>query len=406
MFAVEAKDGKWGVVNRSGTFIYKCTYYKAQITGDLIRLQATANEEPKFYNVKTPTTEIKVTRVDANAFSPEIQSAHRRMEAKALEIAIQDPMASFGFQPGTGGRQALYVDGEKLFEAKTWSLISTYEYYKESATWVFIVQDRIQGRDVEGVYGLNIYMNENTGRGHESYLIVPMEYSYIGPASDMEHAVKCITFSGAPKYFTWSGNPILPTTGNSASNASAQQATQNVNSSSNVSSPVEQQAENRPEADVSKEVYDRKFTPEVKAEKANITIKEIAIGKNYTRLKMVYVADNMADCFFLYRPYDPRGFRIEANGKTYYMVAQKGMKYRDEGRTCVNIKESLTFYLYFEALPDDVKKMNVLEEAAVIGVWEFYNMELKNKKKGFFDKLNDALDQVDEVLDQVDKAIK
>jgi hypothetical protein len=141
----------------------------------------------------------------------------------------------------------------------------------------------------------------------------------------------------------------------------------------------------------------------VKAAKANVTLKEIAIGQNYTRIKLVYVAGNMPDCFYLYRPYDPRGYYLEANGKNYYMVAQKGMKYYDEGRTCVNIKESLTLYLYFEALPEDVKKINLVEEE---GIWVFYNVELKSKKKGFFDKLNDALDQVDEVLDQVDKVMK
>jgi Ca2+-dependent lipid-binding protein len=85
-FAVEAKDGKYGVCDSKGTFIYKCTYYKAQITGDLIRLQTTANSEPKFYRTATPTTEEKVRAVDPNAFNPEIRAVHELTVKKAKAI--------------------------------------------------------------------------------------------------------------------------------------------------------------------------------------------------------------------------------------------------------------------------------------------------------------------------------
>jgi hypothetical protein len=207
LFAVEANDGKFGVVDKKGTFIYKCTYYKAQITGDMIRLQTTASAEPKFYKVTSPTTEVTVTKLDPNAFNPEIKHAHERMEAKAKEIAAQDAFAAFSFKTNEGGRQELYVDGKKLFEAKTWSLISTYDFYKKSTCWYFIVKDRTQGRDAYGLYILSIY-NKDGKKGVETLLSIPIEYSYMAPSSTGDPVVICTTFSGAQKRFDWHGKPI------------------------------------------------------------------------------------------------------------------------------------------------------------------------------------------------------
>ncbi|MDR0559624.1 MAG: hypothetical protein LBG92_05605 [Prevotellaceae bacterium] len=211
LFAVEANDGKYGVVDRNGTWIYKPTYYKAQITGDMIRLQATANSEPKFYKVTSPTTEVKVTALDPNTFNPEIKENFRLNSEKAKEIAAQDTFAAFEFRMDEKGRQGLYVDGKNFFEAKKFYLISTYDYYKKSTCWFFIVTDKVSGygKDAYGLYGLCIYTDKNTGKkGIEAFLTIPIEYSYIGPVSNGEPAVKCTTFSGASKYFTWYGDAI------------------------------------------------------------------------------------------------------------------------------------------------------------------------------------------------------
>ena len=184
-FAVEAKDGKYGVCDAKGSFIYKCTYYKAQITGDLIRLQATASSEPKFYNTSTPTIEVKVTKLDPNAFNPEIKENYRLNAEKAEKIAAQDAFAAFEFKMNDRGRQELCVDGKKFFEAKKFYLISTYDFYKKSTCWVFIVTDRVSGlgKDAYGLYILSIEAI-NGKKVVETLLSIPLEYSYISPSPE------------------------------------------------------------------------------------------------------------------------------------------------------------------------------------------------------------------------------
>jgi hypothetical protein len=206
-FAVEAKDGKFGGVDRKGTFIYKCTYYKAQITGNLIRLQSTASSTPKFYRTATPTTEEKVTAVDPNAFNPEIRAVHELTVKKAKAIAEQDPFTAFEFKTNSRGWQELYVDGKKLFEARTFSLISTYDFYKKSTCWFFIVKDK----GAYGLYALSIYTDKNTGKkALEALLTVPIEYRYMARSPTGGAVVICTTFSGAEKRFDWLGKPIVP----------------------------------------------------------------------------------------------------------------------------------------------------------------------------------------------------
>jgi hypothetical protein len=144
-FAVEAKDGKYGVCDTKGTFIYKCTYYKAEITSSFIRLQTTANAEPKFYSTSAPTTEVKVQKADPLMFDVKTKTMHELSEAEAKKIAAQDPFAAFEFRTNSKGRQELYVDGKKLFEAKTFDLISTYDFNKKSNCSFFIVTDKVSG---------------------------------------------------------------------------------------------------------------------------------------------------------------------------------------------------------------------------------------------------------------------
>jgi hypothetical protein len=209
-FAVEAKDGKFGVCDSKGSFIYKCTYYKTQITGDLIRLQTTANSEPKFYRTASPMTEEKVTAVDPNAFNPEISAVHELTVKKAKAIAEQDPFTAFEFKTNSRGRQELYVDGKKLFEARTFSLISTYDYWKRTTCWAFIVTDRVPNRgEAYGMFILSIFKKDGK-KGIETLLSIPLEYRYISPSPTGNPAAICTTFSGAEKYFTWYGDPILP----------------------------------------------------------------------------------------------------------------------------------------------------------------------------------------------------
>jgi hypothetical protein len=176
----------------------------------MIRLKTSANVEPKFYRVSAPLVEIKAVKADPLMFDPGTKKMHEIAEQKAREIAAQDGFAAFSFKTNDKGRQELYVDGKKLFEAKEFELISTYDYWKRTTCWIFIVKDRIQGRDAYGLYGLSIYTDKNTGKkAIEAGLDIPIEYSYMAPVSNGEYAVKCTTFSGAAKYFGWNGRPIV-----------------------------------------------------------------------------------------------------------------------------------------------------------------------------------------------------
>ncbi|GHV09470.1 hypothetical protein FACS1894162_0050 [Bacteroidia bacterium] len=208
-FAVEAKDGKYGVCDSKGTFIYKCVYYKTWVTGGTIRVQETASSTPKFYNTSAPTVEVKVTALDPLTFSPEIKKAHEIAERQAAAVKAQDAFASFEFKTNSKGRQELYVDGKKLYEAKTFNLISTYDFYKKTTCWVFIVTDKVSGygKDAYGLYVLSIY-NDNGKKGIETGLNIPYEYSYMSPSHTGGPVVICTTFSGAEKRFGWDGEPI------------------------------------------------------------------------------------------------------------------------------------------------------------------------------------------------------
>jgi len=210
-FAVETKDGKYGVCDSKGVFIYKCTYYKAQITGGTIRLQTTASSEPKFYNTASPTTEVTVTKVDPNAFAPDIQENHRAAIAKAKEMSALDPFAAFEFKTNSRGWLELYVDGKKLFEARKWYLISSYDFYKKHKCFIFIVTDKVSGRgkDAYGLYGFGV-KTVNGKKEVETSLILSYDYSHITPHPSGSPAVVCTTFSGATKYFDWFGYPIVP----------------------------------------------------------------------------------------------------------------------------------------------------------------------------------------------------
>jgi hypothetical protein len=208
-FAVEAKDGKYGVCDAKGTFIYKCTYYNTGVTGGTIRVQETATSTSKFYNTSAPTVELKATALDPLAFDPALRERHKIAEEKAEAIKALDAFASFEFKTNSKGRQELYVDGKKLFEAKSFALISTYDFYKKSTCWVFIVTDKVSGygKDAYGLWILSIYKKDGE-KSLETQLSIPFEYSYMSPSHTGGAVVICTTFSGATKRIDWMGKPI------------------------------------------------------------------------------------------------------------------------------------------------------------------------------------------------------
>jgi hypothetical protein len=224
LFVVEANDGKFGVVDRKGTFIYKCTYYKAQITGDMIRLQTTASSEPKFYKVASPTVEVKVTKVNPWTFEPETQAAHRRTIKKAEKISEKYPFSAFEFRENEKGALELWIDGafdlkeyknfddqpvavpvtngKKLFEAKNFHLISNYAYFEKTTAWIFEVEQMGMGKRLRGVFTLYVYKDKETGKkGVDTYMSIPFEYSSIGPCR--EHVAACSSRTGTTQYLNW-----------------------------------------------------------------------------------------------------------------------------------------------------------------------------------------------------------
>ena len=185
-------------------------------------------------------------------------------------------------------------------------------------------------------------------------------------------------------------------------------------------------------AEAKEEAFDKVIKVNVKSEYSNLTIKEIALSQNQTRLSMTFKSDKAGYCYRLYRPGDGRGFAIAANGTNYRMTAQKGMRYIDVGYTCLQQDETLPFYLYFDALPEDVEKFDVIwmESDCKYDSWCIQNVSMKEtkkessaskagdkkedsvqkesdkkedsapkagekkKKKSFLDKLNDVLDKI------------
>jgi hypothetical protein len=229
-FAVQGKDNKWGVCNAQGKFIYQCIYYKTYVSVGTIQIQEKQGGTSKFYNTATPTTEVKVTKLDPLAFDPATKKSHERAIEAAQEIAEQDSFTEFEFRENERGRLELWINGTfdlyeykttadtsgtvqkitggtKLFEAKDMYIASNYDSYKKTGNWYIVVEDRINSRDVKGLFLFNI-TNRAGNKYVSTVLCLPIQYQYV---RFCDNVVICTEFSGAEKYFNKAGRPVAAT---------------------------------------------------------------------------------------------------------------------------------------------------------------------------------------------------
>jgi hypothetical protein len=436
LFAVETNDGKFGIVDRNGKFIYPCTYYKAQITGNMIRLQETENSQPKFYKVTSPAVEEKVTKLHPLHFYPVEKYRHDKAEDNARRILFWNPFAAYEVVSNNKGRLELWVQcsefqelktldeklavapvagKKKIIEATSFYLLSDTVYFNKTGNWVFVVQEGYPGstHQKKGLLVLNIF-NNNGKKAVQKFVSIPVENSWIGHCEEM---VSVTSFSGATRYYTYLGQEVNYQTFNNcldrkrraeqekkaAETEKAQAQSQNSNSAStsapsgNTQTQPTQPAETK-KPEFQEETYDKTYKVNFKSDDKLLVITEVAVGKTQTRIIAKYTSEMNNYCCYFYNVGDSRGMVIIADGKKYLMTAQKGLPYENEGKYCMKNGETITVTMYFDALPDNIQTFLLQEgDSCYTGSWCVKNVAFK-KKKGFFDKLNDTLDDVNDAL--------
>lgn len=215
-FAVEAMDGKMGVCDAKGNFVYRCEYEKTAISGGMILIYT--NGKPKFYNQSAPTVAVEakqtsITSIEdeiaakdpGNSFNP-TQIKQKKAVEKAKEVSAQAPEGAFSFRTNNRGKQELIIDSKVVYTAETFFLLSDVAFYNETGCWLFIISDRSGGvRENYGVLAIAAYM-DNGKKVVDDMLTIPLEYSFISP--HQKASVECTTWSGASKYLNWYGKPL------------------------------------------------------------------------------------------------------------------------------------------------------------------------------------------------------
>ena len=209
-FIVETIGGKFKICKADGQFAFGGKeFYKASMTADIISIYETADSQPKFYDAAT-LSEKEVTAVDANFFARErggynpTLNQQDRATAEAKELSSQAGYGGFEIKTNERGRQELIADGKIVVSARTFEIISTLDQWKQSTCWFFILSDRVDGREVYGVYVLSVYMKDGKKYVEHQYT-VPLEYSFIMKDTSGTMMLRCTTHSGAVRRLNWMG---------------------------------------------------------------------------------------------------------------------------------------------------------------------------------------------------------
>lgn len=188
------------------------------MSASTITIIETSGAKPKFYNTSNPTTEVVAKQMTASDLSKEIannspagtyvdmnNAKHVRAAEQAAKVSAEAPYGAFEFRTTAAGKQELLVDGKVIFTALSFNLISDVDFYNKTNCWFFVVSDYIGSKEQYGVFALAVG-NIDGKKVIENKLTMPYEYSFVSLHEGS--VVKCITWSGASKYFVWDGRPF------------------------------------------------------------------------------------------------------------------------------------------------------------------------------------------------------
>lgn len=207
-FAVEAKNGKWGICDNTGAFLFDCTYAKTTVSGSTAVLYESADGSPKFYDCAARKY-VEAQQVGADFFDKDREFDPTRMtQAKASEQAkmLSAQVAPHGKfeirQKANSNRQELVVDGKVVWECQEFRILSSAEDFNRTTCWAFIVKDK----GYYGTFVMSLYLKDGK-KQLESQQFIPYEYTFI---KQDEHPgiVRCTQKGGAIEYRAWTGQKV------------------------------------------------------------------------------------------------------------------------------------------------------------------------------------------------------
>lgn len=207
-FAVENKDGKWGICDNAGTFLFPCVYAKTSVSDNTAMLYETADGAPKFYDCAARKF-VQAEQADADFFDKgrefdptKMTQAKAEEQAKMLSAQVA-PHGKFEIrQKANSQRQELVVDGKVIWECQEFRILSTAEDFNRTTCWAFIVKDK----GYYGTYVISLYMKDGQ-KQLEHQQFIPYEYTFI-KADEHPGIVRCTTKSGAVVLRAWTGQEV------------------------------------------------------------------------------------------------------------------------------------------------------------------------------------------------------
>jgi hypothetical protein len=146
-FAVEDKNGKWGVCDNAGTFLFKCELAKTYVNGSTAMLYS-STEAPQDLRLYKTKAYVKAEEAGADFFdkgrdfNPEKMTRDKSIEAsKALSAQVAAHGKFEIRMKANSNRQELVVDGKVIWECQEFRIFSDVEYFNKTSCWVFIVKN-------------------------------------------------------------------------------------------------------------------------------------------------------------------------------------------------------------------------------------------------------------------------
>lgn len=209
-------DADWYLYNRNGKEVvlgdrYTMTYYKLSLVDGTIIAQEKKDSKVKYYSESNPAVEIQVQKANPDhfekelekkgGFSPKLAGQRKDIEIMQKALAEVEPIGWFELKENENKGIDLVVDGKVLFNARSFTLISSAEEYKKSNCWFFIIT-RGDFTQRYGIYGISMYMKDGK-KVVENAMLIPYEYSFI--SHEGGNMIKCSRSAGSPTYFNWWG---------------------------------------------------------------------------------------------------------------------------------------------------------------------------------------------------------
>lgn len=209
-FAVEDKNGKWGVCDNTGAFIHNCQFAKTYVNDATAMLYDTANGTPKIYDCKTRQY-VQAQQADADFFdkgrdfNPEKMTRDKAIAESKRLSSLVTPDGRFEIRmKANSQRQELVAQGKVILEAQEFTEILTDEAnWNETGCWVFIVKNG----GLYGTFCLGTW-EEDGKLNLETVWFIPCEYTFMRSDPDRPGIVRCTTKSGVVKLKGYAGKDV------------------------------------------------------------------------------------------------------------------------------------------------------------------------------------------------------